>query len=246
MRIKQFLAVVLLGGGVFLASCSDDDEATPAAAAPTITGLEVGTGNSLKATIGSDLHMEAVIEAPGGISKIEVDLHPEDGSGDDIEAVFDGYSGLKNTTFHEHIDIPSTATEGEYHFHLKVTDMAGNQSEVDADVMVEAAASDGPMIENMEVGENNSKTGTRGDNLHVEAMITAANEIDVIEVHLHLEGGSDEFEEEFTEYAGQTSADFHKDIAIPANIAAGEYHMHLKVLDKSGNETELDAEVTID
>ena len=64
--------------------------------------------------------MEAEVIAEGVIEKIEVDMHPEEGPGADIEAVYTKLCrSKKNADFHEHIDIPATATPGEYHFSFK-------------------------------------------------------------------------------------------------------------------------------
>ena len=46
------------------------------------------------------------------------------------------FSGLKNTTFHEHVEISSTAEAGEYHFDFIVTDMVGNQSSAEAELQI--------------------------------------------------------------------------------------------------------------
>jgi hypothetical protein len=55
----------------------------------------------------------------------------EAGGGEDEEldiTYTEGYAGVINAEFHEHIDIPEDFTEGEYHFHLVVTDTDGRQA----------------------------------------------------------------------------------------------------------------------
>lgn len=126
--IVFFLAVFVAIG---ISSCEEEP------AAPTISGLEVGENNSKTATIGDELHLDAEIVAEGEIDKIEVELHSEDGTGEDIDESFDNYSGQKNADFHEHIEIPATAVAGEYHFHLKVTDKEGQVTEAEADVDIQ-------------------------------------------------------------------------------------------------------------
>ncbi len=127
--IVLFVAVATMLMGV--SSCQKDPEA------PVITGLEVGIGNSLVGRIGSDLHIDAEIVAEGKIDKIKVEIHPESGSGEDIEVEFTDDAGKKNTDFHEHIDIPASTTPGDYHFHLKVYDKQGNMSSAEADITLE-------------------------------------------------------------------------------------------------------------
>lgn len=122
--------------GLFFISCNkDDDEVIPS---PTINNLELGIGDSHTAYIGSDLHIEAEIVAEGLINTILVEVHAEDGSDNEVEAEFD-YSDqtLKNTSFHQHVDIPDEFTAGEYHFHLIVTDKEGNSTTVEADISIE-------------------------------------------------------------------------------------------------------------
>lgn len=234
--VLAFAAVAVLG----LSSC--DKEKDP----PTISDTEVGEGNSKTATIGGTLHMDAKIDAPGKIDKITVDLHPESGSGDDIEAEYTSYAGQLNADFHEDLPIPSTATAGEYHFHLTVTDEEGQSKSFEADVDIQAQEADAPVISNLTVGEGNSKTASIGGELDLDAEITAPGKIDKIVVDLHPESGSgDDIEAEFTNYAGKTSADFHEHVEIPSTATAGEYHMHIKVTDQEGKTSEVDVEVDI-
>ena len=136
-NFKTTLFYVAIGSMVALSSCKDDEpEATPAK--PTISNLEVGEGNSKEAIVGADLHLDAEIVAPGKIDKIKVDLHPESGTGEDIEAEYTEYAGLLNADFHKDLDIPSTVDTGEYHLDLTVIDQRGQSTSVEADVMIKA------------------------------------------------------------------------------------------------------------
>ena len=103
-------------------SCKKDK----APAKPVVTFTEVGHDNSKHAMRGDDMHLEAEIVAEGLIKRIDVEIHKENG-GFEIEKSFtEGkYIGVKNTEFHEHIDIPADAPLGEYHLHFTVTDQAG-------------------------------------------------------------------------------------------------------------------------
>src|SRR5690606_34688622 len=91
---------------------------------------------------GSDLHLDAAILAPGVIASITLSIHPEGEAGWEFERVYtEGYEGLKNADFHEHIDIPADAVEGEYHLHLTVADKLGNT--VEAESHLDIVAGDG-------------------------------------------------------------------------------------------------------
>lgn len=107
---------------------------------PEIDFQELGLENSKTAIIGEELHMEADILAENTIDKIEVEIHPEgeyhkksslilEVSDEwETDTIYTRFSGLKNTLFHEHLEIPETAEAGHYHFHFTVTDMEGYQT----------------------------------------------------------------------------------------------------------------------
>ncbi len=119
-----------------LTSCSSDDEKLPAK--PVITLTEVGHDNSGHAHPGHDLHLEAELLAEGIIKSINVEIHQEGGSPLVSVAYTDGkYIGVRNTEFHEHIDIPATAALGEYHLHFTVTDQKGQQTTVTSELHLE-------------------------------------------------------------------------------------------------------------
>lgn len=123
---KNIVIVILLG---LIATVSCKKEEKPAQ--PVITLKELGYNNSKKVQIGSDLHIDAEIEAEGKINTVSVEIHPEtNGLTWHFDTIFNDFKGLKNADFHKHIHIPQNAQAGEYHFHLKVTDMEGQQTMV--------------------------------------------------------------------------------------------------------------------
>ena len=130
-KIASFRIALVLAG-LFFAACNRGDELAP----PKILLTEVGHDNSHVAYIGDDIHLEADIEAEGRIKSIFVELSHEAGNGYKIveEWTSGKYIGVKNTEFHEHIDIPTNAPEGEYHLYLTVADREGNQSQASASV----------------------------------------------------------------------------------------------------------------
>lgn len=104
-----------------------------------------------------------------------------------------------------------------------------------------------PSIQLIEVGSNNNFQAFAGADLHLEAEIEAAANIDKIEVEIHSETtGEWEFNQIFTEgYAGAKNATFHEHIDIPADVAPGDYHLHIKVTDKNGNSKNAESELAI-
>lgn len=134
-----FVALSILVMG--FASCNKDDDSV---AKPEITLTEVGHDNCKQAHPGHDMHLEAEIVAEGLINRIDVEIHQEDGGTFEIEASYtDGkYIGVRNTEFHEHIDIPADAPLGDYHLHFTVTDKEGQQTTVECELALTAADGD--------------------------------------------------------------------------------------------------------
>lgn len=124
-------------------ACDDDDDEK--AAKPTIELEELGSGhdspNDRIGYIGSEMHIEAIITAEGVIKEIEVEVHQEDGDYEFSKVYTDSkYAGTKNTTFHEHFDIPSEAPAGDYHLHLTVTDQLGQTTTVESELEIKVAS----------------------------------------------------------------------------------------------------------
>lgn len=122
---------------------------------PVISDVEIGTGNSKSAYIGGDFHIEATIVADAKIASIRLVIHPEeegeqqtsgslvdtDGAEHheewEVDSTYTGaYANVRNTTFHEHLPVPTYAAAGEYHLHLYVTDVEGNQSVVEEEINI--------------------------------------------------------------------------------------------------------------
>lgn len=95
---------------------------------------------------GSDFHVEFTINAVNGIHQITTDVHAHGlnpGAGEvewEYEEIFeDGYHGMTEAVFHEHVDVPATAPAGEYHVTFVVEDEEGNTIEYESHITVEAS-----------------------------------------------------------------------------------------------------------
>lgn len=251
-KLRHAFLLSLLAWVLF--SCQDDEDQT--FDAPVISSFEFGEGGSHAtdgtAYRGDDLHMEAEILAEANIASIKVTIHGHDLEVAEDETEWD-YSEtftnekylVKNPTFHEHIDIPATAPEGEYHVVLEVTDAVGNTTEVEGhlQIMSPVTVSDFDMDE----------TVVRGTDIHVEFMINAMHGIHKITVDIHSHGltpGAGEvawdFEKEFEEgYHGLTEATFHEHIDVPATAPVGEYHATFIVEDEEGNIVEYESHIDV-
>jgi hypothetical protein len=120
-----------------------------------------------------------------------------------------------------------------------------------------------PVISDVEIGMDNSKTAYVGGDLHIDASILADAKIARIVLTIHPEGEgahapaqkivaviqSDnhwEVDSTYTgKYAGVKNIQFHEDLEIPDNIEAGAYHFELLVVDMLGQTTEHDEEITL-
>ena len=143
MKKSLFMAaVLLLSLCMFTFSACDDNEEDKNVGKPVVALNEVGEENSKTAIAGSDLHLEGEITAENRIKRIDIEIHQEEGGEFRVEKSFtEGkYIGVKNTTFHEHIDIPAEAPAGAYHLHFTVTDQLGQTEMAESELAVKAAA----------------------------------------------------------------------------------------------------------
>jgi hypothetical protein len=145
-KIKTMAVIFAATSTLFFASCNKDDDTIPQ---PVIDLTELGYENSKIGYAGSELHIEADIVAEGKIDNVTIEIHPEgeheeksysivlhDGEWE-VDTTYTEFSGLKNTTFHKHIDIPVLADTGHYHFHFIVTDMEGQQTTVEEELEIQ-------------------------------------------------------------------------------------------------------------
>ena len=142
MKINFLIHIIIVLAVFSFTSCKKNEEV----AKPVITLTELGYENGKIAYLGNDLHIEADIVAEGKIQQIAVTIHPEgeheaksglvlfDAGLWEVDTVYTKFSGLKNTTFHEHLEVPFDAEVGHYHFHFTVTDMDGNQTVIEDEI----------------------------------------------------------------------------------------------------------------
>jgi hypothetical protein len=169
MNTRVFLIVIAFMAGLFFTSCEKDDETVPK---PVIDLLELGLANSKIAYIGADLHIEAEIVAEGKIDKVTVEIHQEEGSSDEIEVEYDEFAGLKNTTFHKHVDIPATTVAGTYHCHITVTDMEGNSTTVEEEITIEELVDTEAPVITITSAPDNGKTFANGETISISGGVT--------------------------------------------------------------------------
>ena len=138
MKMKFKSIAIIAISAVFFASCDKKES-------PTISLTELGYDNTKTVQQGTDLHIDAEILADLKIASIQIIIHSEEAHAAvspmkiannaqevtewAVDSIYTkGYAGVKNADFHEHLEVPATAELGHYHFHMKVTDMDGNQT----------------------------------------------------------------------------------------------------------------------
>ncbi len=136
-KLKHIITgTILLTSMILFNACSDDDTNS----VPEVGEIELGTDDSHIGVIGDDLHVEVEVVAEGTIDYINVEIHQEEEDSDDaweFDSTYTEFNGLKNTEFHKHIDIPSEATAGEYHFHFTVVDLDGQSTTVEEELTIQ-------------------------------------------------------------------------------------------------------------
>jgi len=134
MKKPEFFLLVIALVTAFIA-CEKEEEYD----FPYIVMNELGYENLKTAYQGEEFHIDADVYADAKIEQIILEIHKEDNHKGGGEWVVDsvyttGYEGLKNTSFHEHLLVPSAAETGSYHFHLSVNDTEGNQAIFEDDI----------------------------------------------------------------------------------------------------------------
>lgn len=246
---KIFAAFAILTT-TFFASCSSDDNNNNSTNEITIDLTEIGSANSKKATAGQDLHLEGEIFAAQKIATVSVEIHAENNStAPEINKVFTNYNGQLNAEFHEHVVIPTNQPAGIYHLHFTVVDQNGNTQSVDSEIEI-LAVSNLFSVNLTEFGHGTPGNfhGHPGQDIHIEGLITSVNPLATVSISMHHESNASapEISANYTDYAGQTSVNFHKHLLISTNQPLGDYHVHFTVTDNQGNSQSFDYEFEIE
>jgi len=166
------------------------------------------------------------------------------------------YAGVKNTVFHEHIDIPATADTGIYHFHFIVTDMEGGQTVFEDELyMIAPTDPEAPVIsvnsapvpgQPFSHGQTISISGIVTDNIAIggiyiglvaveqglaDAMVNHGNTISILHTHDFPDPRQVAFEAQLV-----VGAAFDNDIPSPKPVVweSGDYYILIKSPDAYG------------
>lgn len=181
-------AAMLAAMSILLFYACEKDKEDELVAGPKVTLTEVGLGNSKIGYPGSDLHLEADIVAEGKISTVRIEIHAEGISTWEFDTTYTEFTGLKNATFHKHIDIPLHADVGDYHLHFIVGDMMGKQTVAEAELEIKnptdtippaLSITDAPATnQNFYNGQTISISGVVSDNLALGGMYIGLVRVD--------------------------------------------------------------------
>ncbi len=240
-------------------------------ARPVIQSIELGLDNSKIAYAGGDFHIEAEVEAEAKISTITIEIHPE-GEHDDkssftvyeehweVDSTYTKFSALRNTTFHEHLDVPLDAELGHYHVHFIVTDMDGYQTTYedeielklpdDTEAPVLTVSSSPASGQSFTSGQTIVLSGNVTDNISLgglyvglvrvnqnlaDADVSAANTITMLHSHDFEGQAAHQFSCSIVVGAGQDNNNPPKTIAGDFAWTSGEYYILVKAKDAIGS-----------
>lgn len=132
---RKFMILFVATAISFNFAACDSDNKDNDNTKPIVVINEPTAGDSLKP--GTSLHFDAVFTDDVELKNYKVDIHSAEGHSHSKATVSDStwsfqktfnINGKKNTTVHEHIDIPANAKEGAYHLVVYCTDAAGNET----------------------------------------------------------------------------------------------------------------------
>lgn len=227
MRQVRFLLLVPAVWMMGLSSCKKD-EGAGTSALPVVIIKEVGANNSKVAYPDTDLHLDADIQAPGKIVGIKVQITlAETNYGWDFRKTYtQGYEGLKNAKFHEHIDIPQDARAGKYTVLLLVADALGEKSQDKVDFEIKADASL-PAIKDRSLKVLSRST------LNLSGTIQALGKVNRIELEVQSAAWSKKFLWNEPAMVDQQTFQLDKNIDI-TGAPAGHYHINVTLFDQVG------------
>ncbi len=265
------LGITVIIASFYFTSCEKEEDTSK----PEILSSEIGYDNNKTGYLGSEFHIEAKVVADGKIDHIHITIHPEgehehkSATADtheeewEFDSTYTEFAGLKNTTFHKHIDIPVHADTGHYHFHFVLTDMEGNQTEMEEELKIQqpddseapeltvsSAPSDGQTFAN---GETISISGTVTDDKALGGMyiglvrvdqnlsdqeVNAMNTITLLHTHEFDSPASHNFSASINVGAAQDNNITPKDITGDIAWQSTNYYILVKAKDAfAGNWT---------
>ncbi|MCP1996787.1 DUF4625 domain-containing protein [Flavobacterium sp. HSC-61S13] len=263
MKTIKIFSIIALGAFFSLASCSSDDNNVDTVR-PNLNLKAPAEGAVLVA--GKDVHFDMEVSDNVMLGSYKIDIHnnfdnhnhPSSVSFKEAEPTVDfvfnrvwALDGQKNADIHHHeIIIPANATPGKYHFVVYLLDAAGNETKEARNITIVAPT---PPVEEKGHPTVDLVAPTEG------AVLVAAKD-----VHFDMEVSDEEMLESYKVEISARSADHtivfsklwslaglkeadvhHHEIIIPENATPGDYLFKVIVINKAGNQTVVNRNVTI-
>jgi len=213
------LATVISAIGLFV-SCSADRSG--------VRNLEVGEKGSAEAFVGQELPVRAEIALGEKIASVEVRITPSGADGWSFRQQYAGnYAGKDNVSFAETVQVPEGAKVGSYVVGLRAMGEkeAAEEATVDIRLSVDSSV---PVVGDLDVGIN-----AAGNDLHLEADITAAKKIKQVSVEVKGAAWSKVFTFDKAPMKDQMSYTFHEHVHVD-EAPPGMYEVVLTVGDQAG------------
>jgi hypothetical protein len=118
-------------------SCKKDDDTNQ----PEIILHELGHDNEKVGYIGHELHVDADITARDKIAELRITIQSKAAGSSahenenwSYDSIYTEFIGLRNTLLHKDIEIPEEVHEGDYTFHMSVSDQKGRYVFIQEDI----------------------------------------------------------------------------------------------------------------
>lgn len=220
---RNVVTLILAGIIAVFSACSNRDSG--------ISNIQIGEDNNSEAHIGSSFPVKADISLDENIQSVTMTIASTDGSNWDFTQNFtEKYAGSKTAKFQENIEVPTDAEMGNYELLLTATGESGAIEESSSTFRV-AIDSTVPTVTDLEVGLNSA-----GDDLHLEAHLTAAKKIKQVILTVKGERWIKDVTFDKSHIKGQTHIHFHEHADIES-APAGEYSAILLVEDEDGRKS---------
>ncbi|MFC3198035.1 DUF4625 domain-containing protein [Parapedobacter deserti] len=203
-----------------------------------VSDLQVGSQGSGEAFVGHSFSVEANLRANTSIAHVVMDIQPVSGDGWTFnEQYTDGVAGEKGAKFTTEVAVPITAEPGHYRLTLRAVDDNGSatESSTDFELSIDSTV---PTLSGIDVGIN-----AAGDDLHLEAELTAPSKIESVNVEVIGDAWNKEFRFTNERLVGQLSYHFHEHVRV-SEAPAGTYRVVLTIEDQQGRRAQAEGKFT--
>lgn len=243
MKLSRTLMLLSLTAAIITGCKKDNDDEKP-----VITVNE--PSNNFTANTGADIHFEAEFTDNEELSQYKIEIHDN----------FDGHTHEKtettpwtvnqivditgkSKTVHEHIEVPSDAPAGPYHFIVTCLDAAGNEADF-VELEFEVVNTSDVVAPTIDItSPTDGQQFTVGDNIDIIGTVSDDQEVEEVEVVIEREADETEVHDEDIHVHAQSG---NINVSVSTNgWSAGGYHIHISATDHVNNKTETEIEIEV-